>query len=138
MVRNQKKTNLLLCSSVVSNKRMNMKKVIGLVLSLSFIATGSLYADAKAGEKLYKKKGCSSCHNPTKDQLAQGLGPSFAMVSAAYKKGESKAGIEKFLKGEGKAIVAPEKFSTMQGQLRNTKKFSDAERGDIADFILSN
>lgn len=114
-----------------------MKKVISLVVSLAFIATGSLFADAKKGEGLYKKKGCSSCHNPTKDQLAQGLGPSYVMVSAAYKKGAGKAGIEKFLKGEGQAIVAPEKFSTMQGQIRNTKKWSDEERSDIADFILT-
>jgi cytochrome c len=114
-----------------------MKKVIGLVLALAFIATSSVYADAKKGEKLYKKKGCSSCHHPTKDQLAMGLGPSYAMVSAAYKKGSGREGIMKFLKGEGDAIVAPKKYSTMKGQIRNTKKWSDADRGDIADFILT-
>lgn len=87
-----------------------MKKLVTLVLSLAFIATGSVYADAKNGEKLYKSKGCSSCHHPTKDQLAQGMGPSYQMVSAAYKKASGKAGIEKFLNGEGESIVAPEKL----------------------------
>ncbi|MDH4199972.1 MAG: c-type cytochrome [Spirochaetia bacterium] len=114
-----------------------MKKIIALAISLTFAATGTLFADAKAGEKLYKSKGCSSCHHPTKDQLAQGMGPSYQMVSAAYKKGAGKAGIMKFLNGEGEPIVAPEKASIMKGQVRNTKKWTDEQRGDIADFILT-
>jgi cytochrome c551/c552 len=114
-----------------------MKKLITLVLSLAFVTTGSVYADKAAGEKLYKAKGCSSCHHPTKDQLASGMGPSYQQVSAAYKKGAGKAGLEKFMKGEGEAIVAPEKASIMKGQLKVTKKLTDAQRGDIADFILS-
>jgi len=114
-----------------------MKKVVSVIISLAFAASASLYADAKAGEKIYKSKGCSSCHNPTKDQLAAGLGPSFAMVAAAYKKGSGKDGLVKFLKGEGEAIVAPEKAATMKAQLKITKKLSDAERAGLADFILS-
>jgi cytochrome c len=112
-----------------------MKKVVSVVLTLAFAASASLYADAAAGEKLYKSKGCSSCHNPTKDQLASGLGPSYTMVSAAYK--GKKAALETFLNGKGEAIVAPEKFSTMKGQLKITKKLTDAQRGDLADFILT-
>jgi len=46
--------------------------------------------------------------------------------------------LEKFMKGEGEAIVAPEKFSTMKAQLKITKKLTDAQRGDLADYILSN
>jgi cytochrome c551/c552 len=115
-----------------------MKKIVTLALSLAFLATSSVYADKAAGEKLTKKKGCVACHNPIKDQLAAGMGPSWAMVSAAYKKGEGKAGIEKFFKGEGEAIVAPEKASIMKGQLKITKKFTDAEKGDVAEYILSN
>jgi len=114
-----------------------MKKLVSIALTLAFTASASVYADAKAGEALYKSKGCSSCHHPTKDQLAQGMGPSYQMVSAAYKKGSGKAGLEAFLNGKGDAIVAPEKFATMKGQLKNTKKLTDAQRGDLADFILS-
>jgi cytochrome c551/c552 len=115
-----------------------MKKLVSIVISMAFAASASLYADAKAGEALYKSKGCSSCHHPTKDQLANGMGPSYQMVSAAYKAKTGKAGIEAFLSGKGEAIVAPEKFSTMKGQLKITKKLTDAQRGDLADFILSN
>jgi len=114
-----------------------MKKLTTVVLSLAFVATGSIYADKAAGEKIYKSKGCASCHHATKDQLAQGMGPSYQQVSAAYKKGAGKAGLEKFLKGEGEAIVNPEKASIMKGQLKNIKKLTDAQRGDLADFILS-
>jgi cytochrome c len=114
-----------------------MKKFVTVVLSLAFIATGSLFADVAKGEKIYKKKGCSSCHHPTKDQLASGMGPSYQMVAAAYKKDGGKDALVTFLKGKGKPIVAPKKFSTMKGQLRNTKRLSDEERSDLADFILS-
>lgn len=110
-----------------------MKKVTGIILSLAFIATGSLYADAAAGEKIFKKKGCSSCHDPKKDQLASGMGPSWQMVSAAYKKGPGKAGLIKFFNKDADPIVAPEKFSTMKGQLKNTKKLSEGEQGDLAE-----
>jgi len=115
-----------------------MKKLITLVVSLAVVSAGSLYADVANGQKLYKKKGCASCHHPTKDQLAQGMGPSYQQVSAAYKKASGKAGMEKFLKGEGEAIVAPEKASIMKDQVKKTtKKLSDADRADIVDFILT-
>jgi len=73
-----------------------MKKFVSVVLSLAFAASASVYADAAAGEKLYKSKGCSSCHNPTKDQMASGLGPSYVQVSAAYK--GKKSQFRKFFK----------------------------------------
>lgn len=118
-----------------------MKKVIGIVsaflLSLVFAVSSSVFADAKAGEKLYKHKGCSACHHPTKDQLAMGKGPSYQMVSAAYKKAGGKAALVKFLEGKGDPIVAPAKFSIMKGQLRNIKRWKDQQRSDIADFILT-
>jgi len=114
-----------------------MKKIVSIVITLALTATASVYADAAAGEHIYKKKGCSSCHHPTKDQLAMGMGPSYQQVSAKYKAAGGKAALVNFLAGKGKPIVAPAKFSTMKGQLRTTKKLSDAQRGDLADFILS-
>lgn len=114
-----------------------MRKLVSLVISLAFIATGALYADVAKGEKVYKAKGCSSCHHPTKDQMAQGMGPSYVMVAAAYKKDGGKDALLKFFEGKGEPKVAPEKFSTMKGQLRNIKRLSDAEKSDLADFIMS-
>jgi cytochrome c551/c552 len=114
-----------------------MKKFLGLIITLAFIASGSLYADSAAGGAIVKKKGCTSCHDPVKDQLDKGMGPSWANVAAAYKKGSGKDGLLKFFAGSGDPIVAPEKFSTMKSQLRVTKKLSDEEKGNLADFVLS-
>lgn len=115
-----------------------MKKLIGLSIIVAFVGVGSLHADSAAGEKLFKKKGCSACHNPTKDQLKSGLGPSLVMVSEAYKAADGKDGLTTFLLGKGKPIVAPKKFAIMRGQLSGTKKMSDEERANLADYILSN
>lgn len=112
-----------------------MKKIIGISLIMAFAAAGSIHAD---GEAIFKGKGCGSCHHATKDQLSSGLGPSLQNIAAAYNENGGKDALVKFLNGEGEPIVAPKKFNMMKGQLSNTKKLSDAERGELADFILSN
>ncbi len=113
-----------------------MKKLVGISLILAMSAAGAVYgAD---GAALVKSKGCTACHHPTKDQLSMGLGPSFQMISTAYKENGGKDSIVKFLLGQGDPIVAPKKFSIMKSQLNTTKKFSDEERAAIADYILSN
>jgi cytochrome c551/c552 len=113
-----------------------MKKITLIALVLTFGA-GSVFADTEAGQAIFKKKGCATCHDAEKDQLGMGLGPSLKQISAAYKAGGGKDALVVFFTGKGKAIVAPNKFAVMKGQLSNTKKLSDAERGDLADFYLS-
>lgn len=110
-----------------------MKKVGVAVLVTGLVFGGSLFADGKAD---FNASGCSACHNPKKDQLAMGLGPSLKMIAEKYKGDE--AGMVAFLKGQGKPRVAPEKFATMQGQIATTKTWPDAKLNDVAKFILSN
>lgn len=116
-----------------------MKKLVTISLIVALAGVGALFADAAKGAKVYKKSGCASCHDPAKDQLGSGLGPSLKQISAAYKAAGGKDQLVEFLaKGKKKtAIVAPKKFGVMKAQLRKTKKLSDAQRGDLADFILS-
>jgi cytochrome c len=111
-----------------------MKKVLAAVIASAMVTSAGLMAD---GAATFGSKGCKSCHHATKDQLSAGMGPSLAQVSAAYKANGGKAALEKFLKGEGSAIVAPKKFSVMKPQLAKTKPLSDADRGALADFILT-
>lgn len=111
-----------------------MKKVLAAVIASAMVTSAGLMAD---GAGVFASKGCKSCHHATKDQLNAGMGPSLAQVSAAYKANGGKANLEKFLKGEGQAIVAPKKFSVMKPQLAKTKGLNDADRGALADFILT-
>jgi hypothetical protein len=45
--------------------------------------------------------------------------------------------LTKFLKGNAKAIVLPERFSEMQGNLEVTKKLSGDDLKAITDYIRS-
>ncbi len=82
------------------------------------------------GEAIFKAKGCGSCHQPNVDTV----GPSLKTIAQKYKSG--KDSLLKFLKGEGEAIVWPEKFGIMKPQLNATKSMSDEELSMLADFIL--
>ena len=115
-----------------------MKKLISLVAVIALTSVSSVYADAANGGTVFKKKGCTACHNPEKDQLAMGLGPSLKMISAAYKAAGGKDAMLAFMGGNDKPIVAPQKYSVMKPQVKGAlKKATDAEKGDLADFILS-
>jgi len=115
-----------------------MKKVASLLALIAFVSASAVYADAKAGETITKKKGCGSCHNPTKDQLKSGLGPSWQNVAKAYN--GDKAALLAFFNGNDQPKVDAGKYkSIMKAQLNsNIKRLSDAEKSDLADYILSN
>ncbi len=111
-----------------------MKKL--LVASLvagAFLITGNVFA--ANGKAIFQSKGCTTCHNPTKDQLAAGLGPSLKQVAAKYKGDE--AGLVNFLSNKGKPRVAPDKFPIMQGQLGMLAGTPKGDLKAIAKFILS-
>ncbi|WP_457639388.1 c-type cytochrome [Persephonella sp.] len=82
------------------------------------------------GKSLFVAKGCSACHQPS----AEGVGPSLKRISQAYK--DNKEGLIQFLKGNGKAIVDPQKFNIMAPQLNATKAMTDEELSKMADYIL--
>ncbi len=104
---------------------------IATILSATLLFTGSLFAES--GKAAFTQSGCTACHNPTKDQLSMGLGPSIKMIKDAYKGDTAK--LVKFLKGQGKPVVAPEKFATMQGQIAITKTFPDSKLQAIANYL---
>ena len=114
-----------------------MKKILTLTLAVAVAGSMSLVFAAD-GATIFKKNVCTSCHNPTKDQLKSGLGPSLQNIAVAYKADGGKTALVAFLAGKGAPIVAPKKFSTMKTQLGKTKKLSDADRGALADYILAN
>ena len=107
-----------------------MRKAIILgALSIAIISTPALAQD---GEKLFRSKGCSACHQPA----TKSVGPSLKEIAKAY--AGKKSQLIKFLKGKAKPIVDPGKFMLMVPNLEVTKKMSDKELNILADYILSN
>ncbi len=104
-------------------------------LALALLPTAAMAED---GSALFASKACVACHHADKDQSAMGLGPSIKMIKEAYA-AEGKGGAEgiaKFLKGEGTAIVKPDLYPIMQGQLTLTKTWTDEERKAVADYLM--
>jgi len=111
-----------------------MKRFLPL-LALAVLPTSALAED---GAALFTAKACMACHHADKDQSAMGLGPSIKMIKEAYA-AEGKGGAEgiaKFLNGEGTAIVKPELFPVMQGQIALTKTMTPEQRKALADFLM--
>ncbi len=87
--------------------------------------------DVKKGQQLFTANGCTACHQ----EKADTVGPSLAKIAQAY--AGKKEDLIKFLKGEGKAIVDPAKFSIMEPNLAKTKGLADGDLSALADYILS-
>jgi len=85
---------------------------------------------SKSGEDIFTSNGCVACHQ--KD--AKTVGPSLIEIATAYS--GNKDGLNKFLKGEGPAIVDPAQEAVMQPQTELTKVMSDDERSALSDYIL--
>ncbi|WP_457626480.1 c-type cytochrome [Persephonella sp.] len=130
-----------------------MKRFIAVIICVGVVAAGCEKKEEKAetvkkaeqpnkteaktektlrinGESIFRSKGCSSCHQPEVDYV----GPSLKKISSAYK-GNKKALLD-FLKGNGKPVVDPSKFSIMAPQLNVTKQMSPEDINKLADFIL--
>ncbi|WP_318349583.1 c-type cytochrome [Aquipluma nitroreducens] len=83
------------------------------------------------GEKLFKDKGCTVCH-----QLNTKLvGPPLKTIATAYT--NNKKGLVAFLKDSGKPIVDPSQASVMHPQIAITKALPANELDAIVDYILS-
>ncbi|RUM59223.1 MAG: cytochrome C552 [Persephonella sp.] len=87
--------------------------------------------DVKKGQQLFTANGCTACHQ----EKADTVGPALAKIAQAYT--GKKEDLIKFLKGEGKAIVDPAKFSMMEPNLAKTKGLADGDLSALADYILS-
>lgn len=115
-----------------------MKKII---LNLS-ITTGLLLTNANAdifspstgdskGQGIFEAKGCVVCHKMNMDTI----GPSLRTISTAYFGREST--IITYLKGQGEAIVYPERAAVMDPQLVKIGTLLDNEIKDLAEYIIS-
>ena len=83
------------------------------------------------GKTLFMENGCIACHQMDKKTV----GPSVKEIGAGY--AGKKDDLAKFLKGEGKSIIDPANFATMQPNLGITKKMNDAQLGALADYFLN-
>ena len=101
-----------------------MKKLLAILVLVGGV---SFAAD---GEKIFKSKGCASCHQPAADTV----GPSLKKIAQAYAGKEDQ--LVKFLKGQAPAIVDPAKAAIMKAQLTAIKGLSDAELKALAQYML--
>ena len=112
-----------------------MAKIFTAILVISLIAATALSIQAAdEGQAFFEKRGCASCHHPTQDQSAKGLGPSVEQIADAYK--DDRAGLVTFLKGSGGPRVYPDKFPMMQGPLAGLSTLPEEDLGKLADHIL--
>ncbi len=97
-------------------------------LMIMVLAGGVVFASE--GEKIFKSKGCASCHQPKADTV----GPSLKKIAQAYVGKEDQ--LVKFLKGEAPAIVDPAKYAIMKAQLTQLKGLSDDQLKALAQYML--
>jgi len=83
------------------------------------------------GEKLFKDKGCTVCHQVN----TKLVGPPLKTIAAAY--ANNKKGLVAFLKDSGKPIVDPAQASVMHPQIAITKALPANELDAIVNYILS-
>lgn len=107
-----------------------MKKVLTVAAAVMAVTTAS-FANEQ-GKALFQQKGCTACHQAAADTV----GPALKKIAAAYagKEGD----LINYLKGNGKAIVWPEKEAIMKPQINTTKAMKDDELKALAQYILSN
>jgi len=98
---------------------------------LSLTVAGSRASES--GKAIFEKRGCGACHDRTKDQTFNGLGPSLNQIAEAYKGREGE--FSTFLKCESKPLVDKARFSIMHEQVVKVKDMSDSELKALEKFI---
>ena len=103
---------------------------------MSLIASGCLmlgtmlWAGDTGGEATFQSLKCHMCHKPAR----RSAGPSLAEIAKTYS-GQQR--LVQFLKGEAEPLLDLGNRQVMERQLEKTKELSDAQRKDLADYILS-
>ncbi len=90
-----------------------------------------LWAADSGGEATFQSLKCHVCHKPDR----RSAGPSLPEIAKAYSGQEQQ--LAQYLKGESEPLIDLGKRKVMKGKLEKTKEISDAERKDLADYILS-
>ena len=99
------------------------------ILALTVAGSGA----SESGKVIFEERGCGACHDRTKDQTIDGLGPSLNQIAQAYKGREGD--LSKFLKCESKPMVDKARFSIMHEQVVKVKEMSDSELKALEKFI---
>jgi cytochrome c len=85
------------------------------------------------GKILFNTGICKTCHDPKKKKI----GPTLKEIGSKYKKSKSTS-IAKFLKGNAKAIVWPDKFMMMKPNIDDvTSKMPKSDLDALEAYILS-
>jgi cytochrome c len=88
---------------------------------------------SESGKAIFEKRGCGACHDRTKDQSIDGLGPSLNQIAEAYKGHEGD--FISFLKCESSPLVDKARFTIMHEQVVKVKGMSDSELKALEQFI---
>ena len=110
-------TILILSSFSISTTHIKKKGVMPVIKTVD-------------GKTLFVSKGCTICHTNKENSI----GPKTKIIADAYK--GKRDLLIKFFKKESKPIVDPSTFSIMAANLFITKKMSDKELSELADYIL--
>lgn len=70
-----------------------------------------------------------------KREKEEGFAPSLKSISKAYK--NKKENLLKYLKGEAKAIIDPDREDFMKPYIKQTKSLENKDLENLADFLLS-
>lgn len=108
-----------------------MKKNLFYLTVLVFLITFSSNILASGGEEVFQRLRCSACHH----QEESGFAPSIKEISKFYK--DKKDKLIKYLKGEAKAIIDPDREEYMKPYLNQTKKLEDKDLENLAKYLLS-
>jgi len=90
-----------------------------------------LWAAKTGGEATFQSLRCNTCHKPDR----RSAGPSLPEIAKAYNGQQQR--LAQYLKGESEPLIDLGKGQVMERKLEKTKEISDAERKDLADYILS-
>lgn len=112
----------------------NFKQAPANTIKVTFNSESNFQSPAKTvspGEKLFKDKGCTVCHQVS----TKLVGPPLKTIATAYS--NNKKGLVAFLKDTGKPIVDPAQASVMHPQIAITKSLSSNELDALVNYILS-
>jgi cytochrome c len=89
--------------------------------------------ESENGIRLFKERGCGACHDRTKDQTIDGLGPSLNQIAEAYEGREDD--LVEFLKGGCDPIVDEARFSIMHGEIVKITGLSESQLKDLQKYV---
>ncbi|PMP98152.1 MAG: cytochrome C552 [Thermodesulfobacterium geofontis] len=109
--------------------KVNKFLIIGIFIGFLIVHHSNIFA--ANGERIFKELRCNACHNLKEDTFA----PALKSISKAYK--NKKESLVKYLKGEAKAIVDPDREDFMKPYINQTKNLENKDLEKLVDYLLS-